>query len=375
MQIVGLQPVVWRDGTVVLIDQRKLPTEETYFVCQTWEDVAFAIRDMVVRGAPAIGVAAAMGVALAGVNAARRSDGEHFYEDLRRATKGLLATRPTAYNLAWALKEMEAVWSRLEGSPQEVAEALVDRAQQILAEDVASCRAIGDYGADLILGWLTQESPASESGCMGPRQGYGAKTGRSPVVLTHCNAGALATGGYGTALGIIRSVYRRDPRIRVLADETRPLLQGARLTAWELSRDGIPVEVITDGMAGYFLARGEVTHVVVGADRIAANGDTANKIGTYALSVLARFHEIPFIVAAPFSTVDLSIADGRDIPIEERSGDEVAFLAGVRLVPEGVPTRNPAFDVTPAANISAIVTDRGVALPPFTESLIRLSVG
>jgi len=327
-----------------MIDQRRLPHEEAYVTCRTWEEVAEAIRTMVIRGAPAIGVAAAMGVALAAEGAAQSPPAE-FRARLQDATNGLYATRPTAVNLGWALDEMERIWTRDERSPRERVEALVRRAQEIYREDIASCRAIGRYGADLI-------------------------DVERPVILTHCNAGALATAGYGTALGVIRSVFERNPEVHVFVDETRPFLQGARLTAWELLHDGISAELITDNMAGYFLSRGVITHVVVGADRIAANGDTANKIGTYTISVLAREHKVPFLVAAPFSTVDLGIPDGSGIPIEERDPGEVTHLAGKLVAPLGMRVRNPAFDVTPSRNITAIITERGVARPPFRESLV-----
>ncbi len=332
-----------------MIDQRRLPLEEVYLRCHTWEAVADAIRTMAVRGAPALGVAAGMGMALAARAALRAGAGEpaRFRASLQDAAKGLFETRPTAYNLPWALGEMERIWSREDLTPEKVAAGIERRAVEIYEEDLASCRTIGEYGAELI-------------------------QGEEPVILTHCNAGALATAGYGTALGVIRSVYARNPRLHVMADETRPLLQGARLTAWELMREGIPVELITDGMAGYFMSRGCVTHVVVGADRITANGDVANKIGTYTVSVLAREHGLPFYVAAPFSTVDLSLADGSFIPIEERDDTEVTGFGGVRWAPPEVRVRNPAFDVTPAGNVTAIVTERGVAFPPYPTSLARL---
>jgi methylthioribose-1-phosphate isomerase len=342
----SVRPVVWRDGRVVLIDQRRLPLEEVYVSCASWQQVAAGICDMTVRGAPALGVAAGMGMALAARSALGEAEGDaaRFRAALQAASKGLFETRPTAYNLPWALKEMESIWSREDLSPAQTADAIEARAVQIFEDDLASCHAIGEHGADLIIG-------------------------EQPVILTHCNAGALATAGYGTALGVIRSAYARNPRLRVLADETRPLLQGARLTAWELVREGIPVELITDNMAGYFMSRGLITHVVVGADRITANGDVANKIGTYTVSVLAREHGIPFYVAAPFSTVDRSLAEGSMIPIEERDETEVTGFGGMRWAPLHVKVRNPAFDVTPAANVTAIITDRGVARPPYETTL------
>jgi methylthioribose-1-phosphate isomerase len=344
-----IRTVEWLDGTVVMIDQRRLPLEEVYVRCTTWEEVADAIRVMTVRGAPAIGVTAAMGMALAARAALRAGAGApaRFRNALQTATKGLRGTRPTAYNLFWALMEMERVWCREDLSPVAIAEAMERRAVEIHDDDVARCRAIGENGAALI-------------------------QGEKPVILTHCNAGALATAGYGTALGVIRSVHAHDPRVHVLVDETRPLLQGARLTAWELTREGISMELITDNMAGSFMCRGLITHVVVGSDRIAANGDVANKIGTYTVSVLAKEHGVPFYVAAPFSTFDPALADGGSIPIEERAADEVTGFGGVRWAPPGVRVRNPAFDVTPAGNVTAIVTERGVAFPPYGESLRRL---
>ena len=346
----NIRPVLWRDGVVVLIDQRRLPLEEVDVRCTTWQEVAGAICNMTVRGAPALGVAAGMGMALAARSALAESGGNagSFRTAVQAASKALFETRPTAVNLPWALREMELIWKRDDLSPAEVTEAIERRATQIFEDDLASCHAIGEYGADLI-------------------------TGDEPVVLTHCNAGALATAGYGTALGVIRSAYARNPRLRVFADETRPLLQGARLTAWELVREGIPVSLITDNMSGYFMSKGLITHVVVGADRITANGDTANKIGTYMVSVLAREHGIPFYVAAPFSTIDLSLPGGDSIPIEERDETEVTGFGGVRWAPWDVKVRNPAFDVTPNENIAAIITDRGVARPPFTDTLEALA--
>ncbi len=342
----GVHPVVWHDGVVVMIDQRLLPTQEVHLRCETWQQVADAICTMAVRGAPALGVAAGMGMALAARTALRASGGDPavFRAEVQTASKGLFATRPTAVNLPWALGQMERIWSDESLAPEEVVAQIEARAVEIYEDDLASCWAIGEFGAELI-------------------------KGERLVILTHCNAGALATAGYGTALGVIRSVYARNPHMRVMADETRPLLQGARLTAWELSKDGIPVELITDNMAGYFMRQGAITHVVVGADRITANGDVANKIGTYTVSVLAKEHGIPFYVAAPFSTVDLSLADGSLIPIEEREACEVTGFGGVCWAPAEVGVRNPAFDVTPSSNVTAIITDRGVAFPPYGESL------
>ncbi len=305
-----IRTVEWQDGTVVMIDQRRLPLAEVYLHCRTGQEVAEARGTMAVRGAPAIGVAAAMGMALAARAALRSGAHARFGEELQAATKGLFDTRPTAYNLPWALKEMERVWTREDLALDEVVEEMERLAVKIYEDDLASCEAIGENGAALI-------------------------QGDNPVILTHCNAGALATAGYGTALGVIRSVHARNPRLHVLVDETRPLLQGARLTAWELTREGISMELITDNMAGYFLSKGVITHVVVGADRITANGDVANKIGTYTVSVLAREHGVPFYVAAPFSTVDRSLSEGSVIPIEERATTEVTGFGSVRWAPPG----------------------------------------
>jgi len=342
---VGLPPltfttVAWQDDTVVLIDQRRLPDEEVYLHCRTWPEVAEAIRTLAVRGAPAIGVAAALGVALA----ALRSPGarvEDLQADVEAAIAGLAATRPTAVNLFWALERMRGSFrAHRQAGPAALRAGLLGEAEAILEEDVAGNRALGAHGAALV-----------------PE---GAR------VLTHCNAGGLATAGYGTALGVIRGAVEAGRRPFVWVDETRPVLQGARLTAWELAREGIPHAVIADVAAASIMARGEVDLVVVGADRIARNGDTANKIGTYGVAVLARAHGIPFYVAAPCSTIDLAIADGTAIPIEERDRREVQELAGRRIVPAGSPVRNPAFDVTPARLVTAIVTERGVFRPPYT---------
>lgn len=325
---------------VFLLDQRELPEREAYLSLATAAEVARAIRDMVVRGAPAIGVAAAYGMALA----ARELAGESptgYRAGMQEAAATLSAARPTAVNLAWAARRGLALAERdAQRGGMDRAEAMAALARSIHREDVASCRAMGRVGA--------RRLPASG------------------LVLTHCNAGALATGGYGTALGVIRAAVEDGKKIRVLADETRPYLQGARLTAWELREDSIPVEVITDGMAAHFMKKrgGEgVAAVVVGADRIARSGDVANKIGTYGLACLARAHGVPFYVAAPWSTVDLDTPDGDAIPIEERSRDEVALIGGRRVVPEGVAARHPAFDVTPAELVTAIFTERGELAP------------
>jgi methylthioribose-1-phosphate isomerase len=316
-----------------LLDQRVLPTEERYVELSTAAEVAEAIRAMVVRGAPAIGVTAAYGLVLA-AQTCRDQTAAAFLGQMRSAGELLSGARPTAVNLAWAVREMLAAAERAASLGGEVrVRELAEAAREIHRQDVAACRAMGRLGAARL-----------------PTEG---------TVLTHCNAGALATGGYGTALGVIRAAVEAGARLRVLADETRPYMQGARLTAWELAQDGIPVEVITDGMAGHFMKRGGVAAVVVGADRIAANGDVANKIGTYGLACLARAHGVPFYVAAPWSTVDLATADGDGIPIEERSREEMARVGGAWVVPEGVGVRHPAFDVTPASLITATFTERG----------------
>jgi methylthioribose-1-phosphate isomerase len=326
---------------VVLLDQRRLPEEEHYEVYDAVDDVADAIAAMVVRGAPAIGIAAAYGLCLAA-----RTTGD-FRAEIARAAALLARTRPTAVNLFWAIERVRAVALASADLPHaERAQRVADEALAIHREDVAACRAMGALGARFL-----------------PADG---------VVLTHCNAGALATGGYGTALGLVRAAIAQGKRVRVLADETRPYLQGARLTAWELHRDGIPVEVITDGMAAHFFQRGEVDVAVVGSDRIAANGDVANKIGTYGVACLAKLHGRPLVVAAPWSTVDLATPEGALIPIEQRSADEVTHVGGVRLVPAGVRARHPGFDVTPAAMVHAIVTERGVVEPPSAEGLAAL---
>jgi methylthioribose-1-phosphate isomerase len=327
---VGYDP---KKDVVRLLDQKRLPGEEVWLELDSSGAVAAAIKDLTVRGAPAIGVAAAYGLAVD----ARRGAG---VSELREAAERLAHARPTAVNLAWAVRRM----GRRIGLGPDV---LLAEAHAIRDEDEAACRRIGALGAPLL-------PPAAR-------------------VLTHCNAGALATAGYGTALGVVRAAVEAGNAVSVYADETRPFLQGARLTAWELHRDGIPVTVLTDGMAGWLMARGEIACVVVGADRIAANGDVANKIGTYALAVLAAHHHLPFYVAAPWSTVDLDTPDGAAIPIEERGTDEVVTIAGQRIAPAGVPARYPAFDVTPEALVTAIITERGVVRRPFDGGLRGLA--
>jgi methylthioribose-1-phosphate isomerase len=334
-----LTPIRWTGEALEILDQRRLPWEETWIRADTVETVADAIREMAVRGAPAIGIAAAYGIAIA----VRPATGPARMREAAEAAAKLLAqTRPTAVNLRWAIDRMAVAVAAATGGARDapsMRRRIEGEALAIHQEDVAANRRIGVFGAGLL------PDPCT--------------------VLTHCNAGALATGGFGTALGVVRAAALAGKRVRVLADETRPFLQGARLTAWELARDGIDVAVICDGMAGTILRTGEVNAVVVGADRIAANGDTANKIGTYPLAVLARRHDVPFYVAAPVSTFDRSLADGRDIPIEERPGEEAATIGGLRIVPDGVSMRHPAFDVTPADLISAVVTEEGVFRPPF----------
>lgn len=338
------ETIQWTDSGVVLIDQRRLPTEETYLTCRTYQEVAEAIRSMAIRGAPAIGVAAAMGIAL-GVLAA---DGANLDAEFETVCATLARTRPTAANLFWAIERMRRRYESLRGHPlEEIRSRLIEEARQIRQEDIAVNQAIGRHGAELIPDGKT--------------------------VLTHCNAGALATAGYGTALGVIRAALAAGKRTDVFACETRPFLQGARLTAWELQRDGIPTTLITDNMAGHFLKSGRIGCVVVGADRIAANGDVANKIGTYSLAVLAKENNVPFYVAAPVSTLDLSTSSGDRIPIEQRPPEEVTHVFGVPVAPKGIAVENPAFDVTPNRYVSAIITERGVARPPYAESLRRLA--
>jgi len=342
-----LHPVYFRDGKLFLIEQRLLPGEERHVAYEDAGEVAKAIRDMVVRGAPAIGIAAAFGMALAARRASVLLPSER-REHMARAAATLKAARPTAVNLAWAVERMQRVLEKVVDRPDFEARALQE-AEAIFREDVEACRAIGRHGAALI--------PDGAS------------------VLTHCNAGALATGGYGTALGVIRAAVESGKHLKVFADETRPYLQGARLTTWELMRDGIDVTLLCDNMAGHLMARGEISCAVVGADRIARNGDTANKIGTYTVALLCREHGLPFYVAAPLSTIDLAIESGKQIPIEERSSDEVTIIGGKRFAPEGVKARHPAFDVTPARLIAGIVTQKGVARPPYEESLPALFKG
>jgi methylthioribose-1-phosphate isomerase len=342
-----IKTVEWTNQGVRFIDQRRLPTEEVYVVCQSYEEVAAAIRDMTVRGAPAIGVSAAMGVAL-GMQQSTATDKAGFSAHFDRVAKLIAETRPTAVNLFWGIRRMKAKFDSLSTRtiPQ-IKNALVAEAQLMLVEDIAANEAMGKHGAVLM--------PSSGG------------------VLTHCNAGALATCGYGTALGVIRAAVSAGKQIHVFADETRPFLQGSRLTAWELMQDGIPTTVIADNMAGAMMRQGKIQAVIVGADRIAANGDVANKIGTYSVAVLAKEHDLPFYVAAPWSTVDLNTPDGDHIPIEQRSPREVTHHAGTQVAPTGVMVENPAFDVTPNKYIAAIITERGVAKAPLADSLKELA--
>ncbi len=341
-----IETLRWFNNRLEMIDQRILPAAFEYLSYYTAASVAEGIRSMVVRGAPAIGVAAAYGVAL---EALKLSQGEQakFDEGMEEGFKVLAASRPTAVNLFWALQRMRRVWESVaDQSPQQIAQRLLAEAQEIHAEDIRINKAMGAHGAALL-----QD---------------GAR------VLTHCNAGALATAGWGTALGVFRSAVEAGKKISVIADETRPFLQGARLTAWEMVQENIPVTLITDNMAGYMMAQGEVDAVVVGTDRVAANGDVANKIGTYMVAVLARRHNIPFYVACPLSTIDLNIASGKDIPIEERSADEVKGFRDTHWAAEGVQIRNPSFDVTPAELVTGLITEKGVVLQPDAAKLRAL---
>jgi methylthioribose-1-phosphate isomerase len=338
-----IQTLEWTDQGVRFIDQTKLPTEETYVTCTTHEQVADVIRTMVVRGAPAIGVSAAMGIALGAKNSKATNVGE-FKREFDQICDVIGKTRPTAVNLFWAIRRMQKKFDILHTlSVAEIKQALIEESQRMHAEDIAANQAMGRHGATLM-----------------PNEGG---------VLTHCNAGALATAGYGTALGVIRAAVEQGKKIHVYADETRPFLQGSRLTAWELMKDGIPTTVISDNMAGAMMKQGKIGAIVVGADRVAANGDVANKIGTYTIAILAKEHGIPFYVAAPISTVDLATLDGSKIPIEQRNAREVTHIAGRQMVPNGVSIENPAFDVTPAKYVTAIITERGIARAPYEQSL------
>ncbi|MBK7977124.1 MAG: S-methyl-5-thioribose-1-phosphate isomerase [Deltaproteobacteria bacterium] len=342
----SFETVEWKNGDVVLIDQRKLPVEETYLACKTLDQVADAIKTMVVRGAPAIGVTAALGLAQV-AHQYTGSDLDGFDKRFHAAADTLAATRPTAVNLFWGIERMKRCFAanRAAGLAG-LRKALIDEAVRIREEDIEVCKRLGRFGADLL--------------------------GDKPRILTHCNAGALATAGYGTALGVVRAAAEAGKSPTVLADETRPFLQGARLTAWELMKDSIPVTLITDNMAGHMMSLGRVDCVVVGTDRVAANGDVANKIGTYTVAVLAHRHGLPFYVAAPTSTIDLDCPTGADIPIEQRDPAEVTHVFGNAVAPQGVVVANPAFDVTPHELVTAIVTEKGVATAPYSRSLREL---
>ena len=341
-----ITPIQWTpDNTVCLIDQTRLPAESVWLTCHTYQEVATAIRDMKIRGAPAIGVAAAMGMALGALHSTA-TDPKVFQQALAHIGQTLAQTRPTAVNLFWAINRMQSVAESFDGDLPALQQRLIQEAQNIRQEDEDMCRQIGIYGAELL--------PDKAN------------------ILTHCNAGALATAAYGTALGVIRAAHEQGKQLHVYVDETRPFLQGSRLTAWELMQEGIPMTLLTDNMAGHFIQLGQVDAIVVGADRICANGDVANKIGTYTLSVLAKEHGIPFYVAAPFSTIDLTLSEGSQIPIEERSGVEVTEIQGHSIAPQGVQVANPAFDRTPYHNITAIITEKGVIRPPYLPQLAEL---
>jgi methylthioribose-1-phosphate isomerase len=340
----------WTPAGVSFLDQTKLPHEETYVLATDYKQVATVIRDMIVRGAMAIGVSGAMGVAL-GIERSNATTLPALTAEVDTICRTLAETRPTAVNLFWGIAQVRDLYNTLAAANTSIAEIkqqVVALARRLYDEDIANCKTLGDFGADLL-----------------PREG---------TVLTHCNAGALAACGYGSALGVIRSAIARGHKIEVLADETRPYLQGARLTAWELMKDNIPTTVLCDNMSGYLMSKGRIQACIVGADRIAANGDTANKIGTYSVAILAREHGIPFYVAAPFNTIDRETPSGQQIPIEQRNPREVTHSNGVQMTPDGVGIENPAFDVTPAKYIAAIITERGVLRAPFTESIRAMAM-
>jgi methylthioribose-1-phosphate isomerase len=343
-----LPTIAWQDSEIVMVDQRKLPSQEVYLRCKTPQEVARAIKTMVIRGAPAIGVAAAMGIAL-GMRRSQAAGTKQFVVEFTKLCQLMAGTRPTAVNLFWAIDRMKhslGTGVKAGQSVDELKDRLEREARAIHDEDLESCRTMGRFGAAVVP--------------------------ENARILTHCNAGALATAGYGTALGVIRAAAEQGKVAQVFADETRPFLQGARLTAWELVRDHVPTTVITDSMAGLLMKRGEIDFVVVGADRIAANGDVANKVGTYTVAMMAQAHGIPFYVAAPLSTIDLATADGDKIPIEQRAARELTHLGPTRLAPEGAGVWNPAFDVTPHHLVAGVITERGIARAPYTESLRKL---
>jgi len=342
----SVKTIVYKGDNVVLIDQTKLPIKEEYAVCKTYKDVGKAIKNMLIRGAPAIGVAAAMGVAL-GAQSIKTTDFDKFVKEIDKICDHLAGTRPTAVNLFWAIDRMKKlIDDNNTKSVAQLKKILKAESKRVLEEDISICKQIGQKSAKLI------------------------KNG--DTILTHCNAGALATGGYGTALGVVRAAHEAKKKVHVFADETRPFLQGARLTAWELMKDKIPVTLITDNMAGYFMQQGMIDKIVVGADRIASNGDAANKIGTYSLAVLAKEHKIPFYVAAPISTIDFAAKNGDDIPIEERDVKEVSHVFGKRVASDNIEIRNPAFDVTPNKYITAIITEKGVIEKPNKKKVMAL---
>ncbi|MBQ7569204.1 S-methyl-5-thioribose-1-phosphate isomerase [bacterium] len=339
-----MKPVIWCGDCAKLIDQTLLPTQEEWITCRTPDEMAEAIFTMKVRGAPAIGISAAYGIALGAINSKATSLSE-LQSELAKAHERLRSTRPTAVNLFWALQEMRKIWEANNADIAELKQRLTERACAIAEEDITMCKTMGAHGAELV-----------------PEHAR---------ILTHCNAGALATGDYGTALGVIRAAWEQGKLDMVWVDETRPFLQGARLTAWELMQDGIPCKLICDNMAGFVMKQGLIDMAVVGADRITANGHVANKIGTYSVATLCKAHGIPFYVAAPYSTIDPTLHDGKDIVIEERHPDELTTLAGKRIAPAGVPVYNPAFDVTPPELISAIITERGIFRPPYDQTLVK----
>ena len=342
-----INTIEYVNGVVRMIDQTRLPLEKVFVDCHTIEDVGHAIKTMVIRGAPAIGVAAAMGISLA-ADSINTSNFEEFYQELERKCDLLGQSRPTAVNLAWAINRMKQATRKNKLLPiRELRSKLKEEALTVLKEDITTNQAMGQHGQTLVK--------------------------NNSVILTHCNAGALATAGFGTALGVIRAAVNIGKNIKVIANETRPFLQGARLTTWELKEDNIPVKLITDNMCGFFMSKNEIDLVVVGADRIAANGDVANKIGTYMVAVLAKENNIPFYVAAPISTLDFSLASGAEIPIEERSSDEVTKINQKQISPEGVEAAHPAFDITPNHLISAIITENGIAKAPYKKSLKALA--
>ena len=343
----AIKTIFWKDDAVVMIDQRALPCEERLLRFTDYKDVITAIRDLTIRGAPAIGVAAAMGIALGTLHLSPSSKEEFnraFYEICDQFSR----TRPTARNLFWGIERMKKTFAEaMPGSPDQIKRLLVEEAIRICEEDIAINERIGINGRSLI-----QDGDH---------------------ILTHCNAGALATAGCGTALGVVRAAWEEGKKIHVFVDETRPVLQGARLTAWELMKEKIPATLIADNMAGFLMKQGKINKIIVGADRIAANGDVANKIGTYSLAVLAKEHNIPFYVAAPLSTIDMSIQNGDEIPIEERNAEEITTIRGIRVAPEGMHVYNPAFDVTPNRYITAIITEAGVVFPPYQEGIGRIA--